>query len=69
MPAGGASAKARYNAGDLRKLATKHLALQDVARVSVLHSSFLDYLLRLANERYAVLAQWPDFTTAVSHAQ
>jgi len=28
--------------------------------------SFVDYLLRLAAERYQVLAQWPDFSTAVS---
>ncbi|KAF5832446.1 hypothetical protein DUNSADRAFT_11646 [Dunaliella salina] len=27
-------------------------------------SSFVDYLLRLAAERYQVLAQWPDFSTA-----
>jgi hypothetical protein len=39
--------------------------LQDVTRVSVLHASFMDYLLQLANERYQVLAQWPDFTTLV----
>ncbi len=39
--------------------------LKDAARVSVLHSSALDYLVKLANERYAVLAQWPDFTAAV----
>eukprot|EP00983_Pelagomonas_calceolata_P031109 976644-Pelagomonas_calceolata.AAC.2 len=25
---------------------------------------FVDYLLRLAAERYQVLAQWPDFSTA-----
>lgn len=38
----------------------------EVARVSTLHSSVLDYLVKLSNERYAVLASWPDFTTAVS---
>lgn len=43
-------------------------ALVDVARVSVLHASFMDYLLRLAAERYAVLAKWPDFTSAVGDA-
>jgi len=31
--------------------------------VSVLHASFMEYLLRLANERYNLLAQWPDFST------
>jgi len=36
-----------------------------VARVSVLHSSILDYMVKLANERYDILASWPDFTTAV----
>jgi hypothetical protein len=40
--------------------------LQDVARISVLHASFVDYLLALSAERYAVLAKFPDFTTAVS---
>ena len=45
----------------------RHLLLspQDVARVSVLHSSFMDYLVKLSAERYAVLARWPDFTAAV----
>jgi hypothetical protein len=28
--------------------------------------SFVDYLLRLAAERYQLLAQWPDFSSAVS---
>lgn len=41
------------------------MTLADAARVSVAHSSYVDYLLRLAAERYAVLAQWPDFTSAV----
>lgn len=43
----------------------KAIVLKDAARVSVAHASFVDYLLQLAAERYAVLAQWPDFTTAV----
>lgn len=64
VSAGGASAKAKYTAAELRKLAAKPLALQDAARISVLHSSVLDYLVKLANERYNVLASWPDFTTA-----
>lgn len=34
--------------------------------VSVLHSSLMDYLLRLSHERYSVLASWPDFTKMVS---
>jgi len=31
--------------------------------VSVLHASFMEHLLSLANERYNILAQWPDFST------
>jgi len=62
--AGSASAKAKYSVEDLRKQATKHTQLAELARISTLHSSFVDYLLRLAAERYQVLAQWPDFSTA-----
>jgi hypothetical protein len=40
--------------------------MQDVSRISVLHSSFMDYLVKLTAERYQVLGQFPDFTTAVS---
>ena len=64
MSSGSASAKAKYSVGDLRKQASEQLALKDVARISVLHSSMLDYLVKLANERYQVLASWPDFTAA-----
>mmetsp|Transcript_23092 Transcript_23092/g.50685 ORF Transcript_23092/g.50685 Transcript_23092/m.50685 type:complete len:210 (+) Transcript_23092:102-731(+) len=64
VSAGSATVKAKYGAADLRKLAAKELALHDVARVSVLHSSFMDYLVKLANDRYKILASWPDFTTA-----
>lgn len=64
VSAGSASVKAKYSAAALRKLATKELALVDVARVSVLHASFMDYLVQLANDRYQILASWPDFTTA-----
>lgn len=59
---GSASASAKYSPADLRKLAAKKLTLAEVARVSVLHSSLMDYLLRLSHERYSVLANWPDFT-------
>ncbi len=30
--------------------------------MSVLHASFMEYLLGLAHERYNILAQWPDFS-------
>jgi hypothetical protein len=62
---GSSSAKAKYDVSSLRKLAAKELTLHEVARVSVLHSSILDYMVKLANERYDILASWPDFTTAV----
>ena len=65
-PSGSASAKAKYDVASLRKQAAEPLSLVEVARVSTLHSSVLDYLVKLSNERYAVLASWPDFTTAVS---
>ena len=38
------------------------LTLHDTPRVSVLHASLMQYLLRLAHERYQILAAWPDFT-------
>lgn len=63
-PPGSASARAQYSAADLRKQSAKAIQLAEAARVSVAHSSFVDYLLRLSAERYAVLAQWPDFTSA-----
>ena len=66
FPPGSASAKAKYDVASLRKQAAEPLSLVEVARVSTLHSSVLDYLVKLSNERYAVLASWPDFTTAVS---
>jgi hypothetical protein len=34
--------------------------------VSVLHASFLEHLLRLAHERYSLLSQWPDFSSALA---
>lgn len=64
--AGGASARANYSLSELRKQASTPLALKEVARISVLHSSVLDYLVKLVNERYQVLASFPDFTSAVS---
>mmetsp|Transcript_22918 Transcript_22918/g.68126 ORF Transcript_22918/g.68126 Transcript_22918/m.68126 type:complete len:206 (-) Transcript_22918:373-990(-) len=64
VTAGSASAKAKYDVASLRQLAAKPMVLHEVARISVLHSSILDYLVKLANERYNVLASWPDFTTA-----
>jgi hypothetical protein len=39
------------------------VTLYEAARVSVLHASMMEYLLRLAHARYSLLAQWPDFTT------
>jgi hypothetical protein len=36
--------------------------LYDAARISVAHSSFMEYLLRLSHERYSLLAQWPEFS-------
>jgi hypothetical protein len=39
------------------------MTLYEAARVSVLHASMMEYLLRLAHARYSLLAQWPDFTT------
>ncbi|MEW5305733.1 MAG: hypothetical protein WDW36_008252 [Sanguina aurantia] len=62
--AGGAPVKAKYSSSDLRKLSNKEIALADVARISVAHSSFTDFLMKLSHERYSVLAQWPDFTKA-----
>lgn len=61
-PAGKAAVKAEYDASSLRALSATPLALADAARVSVLHSSLQECLLRLAHERYSLLAQWPDFT-------
>lgn len=46
-----------------RRLQANPITLYEASRVSVLHASFMEYLLRLANERYNLLAQWPDFTT------
>jgi hypothetical protein len=63
VTAGSKSAKAKYDVATLRKLASSPLTLHEVARVNVLHSSILDYLVKLANERYNILASWPDFTT------
>eukprot|EP00877_Chromochloris_zofingiensis_P011270 jgi/Chrzof1/6397/Cz18g09050.t1 len=60
--AGRSSAKATYPPASIRKLQAEPLTLVDTARVSVLHSSFVEAIVRLLNERYALLAQWPDFT-------
>lgn len=60
--AGKSTVKTEYDAADVRKLQSSELALYDTARVSVLHSSFMEYLLTLSHERYTILAQWPDFT-------
>ncbi|KAG1663733.1 hypothetical protein FOA52_006102 [Chlamydomonas sp. UWO 241] len=64
VSAGSAKASAKYEVAKLRSMAAKQMTLYDVARVSVLHSSILDHLVTLSNERYNVLASWPDFTTA-----
>ena len=42
------------------------LALYETPRVSVLHASLMEHLLRLAHERYGLLSQWPDFAAAFS---
>jgi hypothetical protein len=39
------------------------LTLYAAPRVSVLHASFMEYLLEAAHARYNILAQWPDFST------
>lgn len=61
--AGSATVRAKYAAADMSKLAASPTQLHDVARISVLHSSLMEYLLRLAHERYSILAQFPDFST------
>lgn len=66
VKAGKAQANASYPANSLRGLAAEPLVLYDVARVSVAHSSFMEYLLRLSHERYSLLAQWPDFSSMFS---
>lgn len=64
--AGRASARASYSPAAGRKAAAAPLALHDTPRVSVLHASLMEHLLRLAHERYSLLAQWPDFASAFS---
>eukprot|EP00798_Chlamydomonas_sp_ICE-L_P021167 gene21167-28063_t len=64
VSAGGASASAKYPVSAMRKLAATPTELVDAARISVLHSSVMDYLVKLSNDRYNVLASWPDFTAA-----
>jgi hypothetical protein len=49
--AGRASARAEYDAADVRKLQANPLVLADVARISVLHSSLMEQLVRLSHER------------------
>uniref|UniRef100_A0A383VZS9 Uncharacterized protein n=1 Tax=Tetradesmus obliquus TaxID=3088 RepID=A0A383VZS9_TETOB len=63
VKAGRASAKASYAPNSIKKLQSFPVTLYDAARVSVLHASMMEYLLRLAHARYSLLAQWPDFTT------
>lgn len=63
VKAGSASAKASYAANNIKKLQASPITLYEASRVSVLHASFMEHLLRLAHERYSLLAQWPDFTT------
>jgi len=63
VKAGKATAKATYPANSIRQLQASPVTLYEAARVSVLHASFMEYLLTLANERYNILAQWPDFST------
>lgn len=45
------------------RLQASPITLYEAARVSVLHASFMEYLLTLAHDRYNILAQWPDFST------
>lgn len=59
---GSASVRTALETSDLKKAASSALTLYDVSRVSVLHASLMEYLLRLAHERYSILSQWPDFT-------
>jgi hypothetical protein len=62
VKAGKATAKASFAANSVKQLQASPITLYEASRVSVLHASFMEYLLRLANERYNLLAQWPDFT-------
>lgn len=64
VKAGRASARASYAPSSIRKLQATPLTLYDTPRVSVLHASFMEHLLRLVHERYSLLAQWPDFSMA-----
>lgn len=66
VKAGGKAASASYAPGSVRKLQSSPLTLYDTPRVSVLHASFMEHLLRLAHQRYSLLAQWPDFSAALS---
>ncbi|GBG00352.1 hypothetical protein Rsub_13084 [Raphidocelis subcapitata] len=66
VKAGRASARASYAPSSIRKLQSTPLTLYDTPRISVLHASFMEHLLRLAHERYSLLAQWPDFGVAFS---
>lgn len=60
---GKASVKAKYAPADLRKLQATTTTLYDTARISVLHSSILEFLCKSVHERYSILADWPDFST------
>lgn len=52
-----------HTTSNTRRLQASPLTLYAAPRVSVLHASFMEHLLALAHERYAILAQWPDFST------
>jgi hypothetical protein len=45
------------------RLQASPLTLYAAPRVSVLHASFMEFLLATAHERYALLSSWPDFST------
>jgi hypothetical protein len=62
VKSGKATAKASFAANSIKQLQASPITLYEASRVSVLHASFMEYLLHLANERYNLLAQWPDFT-------
>jgi hypothetical protein len=64
VKAGRAAARATYAPAAARKAAAEPVTLYETPRVSVLHASLQDHLLRLAHERYNALAQWPDFSAA-----
>jgi hypothetical protein len=58
---GGAKATVSVTEDSIRAAQGTPTQLHEVARISVLHSSLQKHLLRLLQERFSVLAQYPDF--------